>query len=167
MELARSLAVAAVIASGVFPAAAAAQTACPTTTPQVPRFAPPARWVPERAATAVDERYFWYGTADLWTRLPIDGRLGRRDKIFWWHPGYNGAVEPVPAIAISIARFGSAVVREAAGRPTNAFFDNTWSMLTVIDFPEEGCWRVTAAYAGHELTFVARVDRNEPPGSSR
>ena len=30
----------------------------------------------------------------------------------------------------------------------------SWRMLTGVDFPEPGCWQVSADYLGHKLTFV-------------
>jgi hypothetical protein len=135
---------------------ATAQDRCPITTPPTPRFEPPAENNPIPDAT--EPSAFWYGTREFWTRLRIDGRFARRDKMFWWRPGYNGAVEQRPSIAISIRRVGGAVATSVDARSTNAFFGGAWSMLTMFEFPEAGCWEVTATYTGHQIRFVTLVE---------
>lgn len=43
--------------------------------------------------------------------------------------------------------------------PTNAgvIDSDDWYMLVGIDFPYEGCWKVTSRYLGQELSFVVRT----------
>jgi hypothetical protein len=90
-------------------------------------------------------------------RLRRDGSFGRRDKMFWWSSGYRGNVEQRPDFVIAINRLGSGISTVVDGRPTNAHFDGAWSILTMFEFPEPGCWQVTGTYRGTRLAFVVDV----------
>ena len=126
---------------------------CPITTAPAPQFVPPPSFAP-----ALGQHSFWFGTPDLWTELPASGELGRRDnKMFWWHPGFDGSAEPSPNLSLSIEPLDGRTVSFVKARATNAFYDDRWSMLTMVEFPTAGCWKVTGSYQGHSLTFVAAV----------
>jgi hypothetical protein len=103
---------------------------------------------------------FWHGTDALWTWLRMDGRTGRRDKSFWWHPGFRGNIETQPPLRIEATELFSNT-QFASDRATNAGEDEKlggWAMLTMLDFPQAGCWNVTATYQGTSVSYVVAVD---------
>jgi hypothetical protein len=80
-------------------------SACPATSPDM-AFVPPAPY----PAVATQGR-FWYGNAGLWTTLSNDGHWsgvrnehGIFDKVFWWHPGFDGRGEQRPALRVVARR---------------------------------------------------------------
>ena len=98
----------------------------------------------------------WYGTPDLWTSLPVDGRHVRR-KSFWLSQHFpGGGVEEKPDISVTWRRLDGSGEPITAGSPgTNAWGSGIgWTMLAGIDPVEAGCWEVTATYKGHELSYV-------------
>jgi hypothetical protein len=147
----------------VTPPADAATASCRATQPPVPAFQPPSDEAPHppdpAAAKQWEERWFWYGSPQLWTQLPRGEHFARRDKIFWWSAGYRdrARVEQRPNIVVTISRVGSGVTTAINELPTHAGFDGATALLTMVDFPEPGCWQVTANYRGNRLAFVADV----------
>ena len=105
-------------------------------------------------------------TGSLWTQLPNEGvwrGLPRRDnggyfnKLFLWQQGYNGRSEPEPDIIVVLRRLDVTAPLVSQRGGTNAFFDNTWAMLTGVLFPTQGCWEVTTYHDGQTLTFVLSI----------
>jgi hypothetical protein len=140
------------------PPSSSATASCPATQPPAPAFQPPPDEMPHPADTAQWEaRWFWYGTPQLWTQLHRDGHAGRRDKMFWWSAGYRASVEQRPNLVVTLNRIGSSVSTVVNEPATNAGFDGASSMLTLFEFPEPGCWQVTASYRGNRLAFVVDV----------
>jgi hypothetical protein len=139
----------------------AADDPCSVTKPPVPAFEPPPDEAPKITLAVGNvpqsSDRFWYGTPQLWTSLRRDGQIGRRDKMFWWSAGYRGNVEQRPNLVIAINRVGSGVSTIVDASPTNAHFDDAWSILTMFEFPEPGCWQVTGTYRGHRLSVVADI----------
>jgi hypothetical protein len=142
---------------------AAAEDVCPVTTAPSPPFVPP---VPYRA-NPYDE-HFWYGTNGLWTSLPVEGvwRLPRREdgfyfnKLFLWQEGWDWRKEPYPPgpdIKLVLRRLNGNTSPITSRGGTNAFFDDSWAMLTGVNFPTEGCWEITSFHDGHKLTFVLSI----------
>jgi hypothetical protein len=129
-----------------------AQVPCSVTQPPVPAFVPPAPYSSE-----VSEDTFWFGTPELWTRLPRHAGFAQRDKLFWWRPGYDGRIEQRPNIILTVRQTDSGVTSVVAEPATNAFFDGRWSMLSALIVPKPGCWEVTGTYAGHQVKFVTEV----------
>jgi len=139
------------------------QTAnCPITRVGSPPFSPPAPY-PETAPPGT----FWYGTEGLWTMLRVDGtwqRLphnanGFRQKVFWWHPGFDGRTEQKPELTVMGRRLngeGSFTRLPPATNASNAGFGG-WTILTGIDVPTTGCWELTGSYRGNTLTFVVSI----------
>jgi len=100
---------------------------------------------------------FWYGAPMLWTQLRADGSAARRDKSWWWHPGFDGRVESHPDLQVAaIERFSN--IRIGAPRATNALLPDGWAMLTMLDFPMAGCWDVAATYQGASVIYVVTVN---------
>jgi hypothetical protein len=139
----------------------AADFVCPVTKPPSPAFVPPA---PYRGNAGQDA--FWYGDKDLWTLLPADGTWhglpfhvseGYFNKLFLWKPGFDGRKEEQPDITVVRRRLDAVAPAYTTHYGTNAFFDNTWQMLTSAIFPTHGCWEVAASNDNHKLTFVLSI----------
>jgi hypothetical protein len=86
---------------------------------------------------------FWYGNTGLWTNLQVDGTLrglnqnaiGLRQKVFWWHPGFDGKSEQKPELTVTGRRLDSAGSFVQSPPATNAF--DGWAILGLI-FPLSG-----------------------------
>lgn len=98
----------------------------------------------------------WVGTPDLWTALPNLGSHVPRKSMWWSQHFPGGSTEPRPPLRVTWERLDAEVppiVAEAPGTngpsPDSGFF-----MLNGIDPDEPGCWKVTAEYKGHELSYV-------------
>jgi hypothetical protein len=139
---------------------------CPTTQPLGVAFVPPAPYPSAPPERYVDE--FWYGTPELWTMLGTEGtwyalphnKNGYTQKIFWWSKDFDVGKDPYPAFRLTIERLDAEapsspiVVSEEA---TNASADFGTAMLTGVEIPELGCWKITGQYLESELSFVVRV----------
>ena len=138
-----------------------ASKSCPVTVRQEPAFIPPAPY------DALGYKgYFWFGTADLWTSLPQDGIWrdlpknpeGYTQKIFWWRDGYVWTEEQQPNLIVTGEWLDGKSPPIEASRATNAYAEDIGSaMLVGIDFPIEGCWKITGQYGKAELSFVILV----------
>ncbi|MEO1035183.1 MAG: hypothetical protein AAFX44_06435 [Pseudomonadota bacterium] len=106
----------------------------------------------------------WYGSDSLAVVLPADGIWPTTApnaliavKLFWWNAGFEPGMETEMTTGITRIDDGEndAVISSA----TNAYAVSLggWTMLTGIDFPSEGCWRVTGRYRGQELNFVVET----------
>lgn len=122
---------------------------CEITQPTEPGLDVPDGW-PERPSSGL-----WYGTADLWTVLPADGRHVPRKSV-WWSANFpGGSVEPTPDIAVTWQRLDKPAPLIRSNRGTNAFTPEEGSfMIAGIDPPSAGCWKVTASYRGATLSYV-------------
>lgn len=134
---------------------------CPITVPQNPPFVPPAPY-----DSMGFEGEFWYGSDSLWTAVRENGIWetlphnpgGYTQKVFWWRDGYVWTEEPEPALSITAERLdGPAPVLRGSGA-TNAYAADIGSaMLTGVDLPTLGCWKITGQYRNEELSFVVWV----------
>jgi hypothetical protein len=70
---------------------------------------------------------------------PVTARISEAQN------AYIPLVQPEPPLTKSEA---DALKREAEMSPER------WRMLTGVDFPEPGCWQISADYLGHKLAFV-------------
>ena len=137
--------------------------ACPVTKPPAQPFIPaPPHW------TDHGPDQFWYGTDSLWTLLGVPGtwnirgnvlesKDGYSTKLTYWRRGFDWRRDK-PELTV----FAKRIDHEApvvAADPTNAVFVATDkpAMMTGIDIPSIGCWRITAQYRGDELSFVVSV----------
>jgi hypothetical protein len=127
---------------------------CRATPPPVPAFTPPLPYSP----APFGDTSFLVGTQDLWVSLPGQPWHGLRHKLFWWRPGFDGAREQRPALALTLRPVNSAVTSSVDRTATNAQFGGEWSMLILVDFPAPGCWEVRGSYGGHSVTFVTSVE---------
>lgn len=132
-------------------------TGCPLTKPD-PTFISPDGYQPP-AGNA------WYGSAFLYTALPLDGlvwrglestELGLDKKTFWLRRGYSSGQEPRPEIYVTGSRLDGPG-RLGFGPGTNAGTEFGAAMLVGIEFPEAGCWRLTAHYGNNALPVVVWV----------
>ncbi|HUZ02529.1 MAG TPA: hypothetical protein VMU89_19450, partial [Thermomicrobiaceae bacterium] len=152
--------------------AAEVPSTCPVTLPANPAFMPP---VPYRGTPAYGTQ-FWYGTAALWTALPLGGtwdglpQQGSAyfQKVFWWDPDYPALLSQDPArwgfadFTVTGRRLDGNAPPLAADRATNATDGNGTSILVGVTFPTAGCWEVTGEYQGHDLSFVIWVGGDTP-----
>ena len=106
----------------------------------------------------------WYGSEALAVILPPDGRWGITGpnariavKLFVWSAGFKPGMEHNLSVRIE----------PLSGQPNDAVVDGVtnaeakslggWTMLTGIDFPSVGCWRLTLEYLGQSLSFVVET----------
>jgi hypothetical protein len=136
--------------------------ACPVTKPPAQPFVPPPPYWTDHSPDG-----FWYGTESLWTLLGVEGTWpihnnvlesqgAYRTKLTYWRRGFDWRREPKSELIVIAKRLD----REApivAADPANAVFVTTPAMMTGIDIPSIGCWRITAQYRGNELSFVVSV----------
>lgn len=124
---------------------------CEITQPTEPGLAAPDGW-PEHPPT----NDVWYGTADLWTVLPVDGSSPAGRKSVWWSAKFpGGSVEPTPDIDVIWQRLDKPAALVRSNRGNSAFIpDHGWFMIAGIDPPSAGCWKVTASYRGATLSYV-------------
>jgi hypothetical protein len=118
---------------------------------------------------ASDVYYAWYGSERLAVSLPSNGRwrgMGPkhnfRNKFWVWRRGYEPVGEAKPDLSFTgVKLFGNAPERMENRTATNAYGGGWSSMLALLEFPNAGCWQVTATYvhAGirEELTFTVDV----------
>jgi hypothetical protein len=151
------------------------ESACPTTTAQDPLFGAD---IPG-----------WYGTNALAVSLPESGKWPTTrpgaligEKVFWRSSGFRPGTES--KLRIEIANLRGGPVTGTISAATNAYLGNDaggrtseedpsaivqelvtaadgWFMLTGIDFPEPGCWEISAEYLGQTLTFVVETVRTD------
>ncbi len=84
-------------------------------------------------------------------------------KVFWYSSGFEPGMERNFAGRIERIDEGGPDDAVLSG-PTNAGGESlgAWTILTGIDFPSAGCWRITGEYLGQSLTFVVEtVDYRE------
>lgn len=138
---------------------------CPVTVRPIPSFVPPEPYLQKPA-----DGEFWYGTEGLWTWLVTDGRWhglphnenGYRQKVFFWHRGYDWGQEPHPALTITGRRLdGETLPLHLDDYANMAFVPSraAAAMVTAFEVPTLGCWELTAQYHSDSLTFVVWVSR--------
>lgn len=142
--------------------AAGQGAACPATTAPLASFA-----VPEPYPATPPSSSFWHGDERFWTMLQPGGtwshlprnQQGFRQKVFWWYPGFDGAIEARPDLRVFGRRIDGPESFVYKGPATNAHHEDFggWAILTAIDVPTAGCWELTGLYRGESVTFVVRV----------
>lgn len=132
---------------------------CPVTIAENASFQAPEPFSP----TAPWKGLFWYGSERLWTALHADGvwaglpdnTSGYTQKIMWWSDSYVLKDELEPALVVSGRRLDEKSEPLTFYGATNAMADDIGeAMLTGVDFPSLGCWKITGQYKKSELTFV-------------
>jgi hypothetical protein len=125
---------------------------CPVTKPSEHPFVPPAPY-PSYKNT-------WIGTSKLWTFVPGDGIWdGVRQKLFWWHEGYDWRVENPPQLTLTAERIDAPASHIKAPH-ANAGWTNDKEHAFIVDgfdLPTVGCWKITGEYKGERLSYIVWV----------
>ena len=136
---------------------------CDVTKP-VPAFVPP-----EGELLKAPFGSAWFGRAALYTALDPDGEVwsglprteaGLGQKTFWWSVDWQPDDEPTPAIHVTGERLDAPGTLEAGPGTNASAFDIGTAMLVGVDFPEPGCWRLTASYRDASLYYTVLVAPN-------
>jgi hypothetical protein len=139
-------------------------TSCPISVPPKPEFVPPS--IPFLSPLASFPNEFWFGSEHLWTAIPNDAIWyslphnpeGYTQKIFWWSDLFSLKDEPKPELIVTGQRLDAKAPPLNASKATNAYGgDIGEAMLTGVDFPTLGCWKITGQYKKSELSFVVWI----------
>lgn len=62
-------------------------------------------------------------------------------------------------LTVKVESLDGSPTKARIDRPTSAFAESLGAatMLTGIDFPDPGCWRISAEYLSQELTFIVET----------
>jgi hypothetical protein len=110
---------------------------------------------------------FWFGSEHLWTILPNDGiwsglplnSTGYTQKVFWWSDLFSFDNEPEPKLSVTGERLDQKAPPLKVSKANNASAaDIGTAMLVGVDFPTEGCWRITGDYKKTSLQFTVWVE---------
>ena len=154
---------------------------CPVTKPPLMAFIPPSPYPTELPADS-----FWFGTANLWTNLRMDGTWkglpvwtkeemkelleervaphyrptdsAYRNKLFWWHEGFDWRTEDVN-LTLTGRRLDAPAPPLTTEGANNGWTDDSHHpfMVAGIFIPTPGCWQITGDYKGDRLTFVVLI----------
>jgi hypothetical protein len=134
---------------------------CPITQPPDTPFIPPAPYTDLKFPGE-----FLIGTNTLWTVVRDDGVWealphnsgGYTQKIVWWSEGYSWTDEPEPDLVITGERLdGEAPSVEFSGASNAYAADIGSAIMSGVDLPTLGCWKITGKYKDAELSFVVWV----------
>jgi hypothetical protein len=137
--------------------------ACPVTKPPAQPFVPPPPYWKDNGRDQ-----FWYGTESLWTLLGVSGtwnidgnilesKNAYRTKLTYWRRDLDWRKEK-PELTVVAKRLDSKAPIAAADHANTVFVTTDKpAMMTEIDIPSFGCWKITAQYHGNELSFVVSV----------
>lgn len=129
-----------------------ATTDCPITIPDGDFTPPPSHPAVPSTAESGD---VWYGKAELFTVLPVDGEYPHRKSVWWSSEFPGGSEEEQPPITVTWTRLDDPTVTHTHAPGTNAYTGaDGWFMIAGIDPDEAGCWEVEASYKGATLTYV-------------
>lgn len=136
---------------------------CPVTQQPAEPFIPPDPYSPAYPY----DGYVWYGTPELWTDIPVDGRWyglpysegkGYTQKIVFWNESYDWQSEPQPEFTLTGQRLDGDASSFKTDHATNGYHPDVGAfILTGVELPTLGCWEITGRYQGAELTFVVWV----------
>jgi hypothetical protein len=138
---------------------------CPVTKASAAPFVPP---LPYANAPLGDES--WFGSPQLWTVLPRSGVWKGlphytpsdptfRQKSPWWREGYRGQASE-PSLTVTGERLDAAAPPLRSDHASIVWEEDKPDqpfMMTGLNFPTVGCWRVTGHSAGHDLSYVVWV----------
>jgi hypothetical protein len=141
-----------------------ASDSCPVTKPSLMAFIPPSPYPTELPADS-----FWFGNEKLWTSLLMDGTWNSlshyeptdiRNKLFWWHEGYDWRTENPPNLTVTGKRLDAPAPSLTTDEHANAGWGNDSNhpfMVAGVFIPTLGCWQISGDYKGDKLTFVVLV----------
>ena len=139
---------------------------CPLTSPTPGDFTPPLPY-PEEPPALYNAA--WYGTDQLWTMIGLQGEAWHglphddgtyTQKLLWWREGLDPLAEPSPALRVTASRLDAPILTiEGAFPATHGIRGDIGNfMLTGIDLPSPGCWRITGSYQTAQLSYIVWVD---------
>ncbi|HEY6598293.1 MAG TPA: hypothetical protein VIZ30_03235, partial [Pseudomonadales bacterium] len=78
-------------------------------------------------------------------------------KLFWWSQGFEPGMES--EMHVTLADLGKPDQSAKTLRTSNAKAPSLggWTMLTGIDLPYAGCFRISGSYRGAALSFVVQA----------
>ena len=126
---------------------------CPVTVPDQPGLVPPESHPPE---SSLDDSV-WYGSAELWTVLFVDGSYEPRKSVWWSENFSDPGLEPSPDIAVVWHRLDESVddiTNGSVGGTNGSTPGDGLFMIAGIDPLTDGCWEVTATYKGAMLSYT-------------
>ena len=142
--------------------AGAAPQSCPVAQPPGKSFVPPSPYPTQSGPDG-----FWFGGEKLWVQLPTNGTwrhlphyrpsdTAYRQKIQWWRRGYDWRTDNPSKLVVTGERLDSPAPRLVAQSNGSGVTGQAF-IMSGLDIPTLGCWRITGDYAGDKLTFVILV----------
>ncbi|KAA3637329.1 MAG: hypothetical protein DWP92_07970 [Armatimonadetes bacterium] len=129
---------------------------CIATRPPTPGLTPPERWP---ATPSIAPESLWYGTADLWTVLPVNGRYEERKSVWWSQNFTDAGIESFPDIDVTLRRTDRDASPIVGDGGTNASTAKD-GLFMIANAPAQltrGCWSITGTYKGATLNYVVDV----------
>jgi hypothetical protein len=81
-----------------------------------------------------------------------------RTKLTYWRWGFDWRKESEPELTVFAKRLDREAPVVVAETAHTVFVPSERAgMMTAIDIPSVGCWKIAAQYRGHELSFVVSV----------
>lgn len=137
---------------------------CPITFPDDAPFTP-ATEIPEGPPASFQAtwygtpelRTFVYDTGQIWEGLPANATGSLTQKTFWWSVDYVSSIE-IPDINVTAEYLDAGPTIEASRITSGGNAELGIFMIAGFDFPQVGCWGVTAEYRGATVSYVAWVE---------
>lgn len=114
------------------------------------------------------EGFIWVGSPALAAQVPESGHWtgmgpdhNYRDKWWLWREGFDAYQESKPELFVFAKKLDTEAQSFSLPHATTGIYgpshDRRHRILTLLEFPEPGCWEVNATYQGAELQFVFLV----------
>ena len=114
------------------------------------------------------DKFAWMGTGQLAALLPKDGiwrGMGAeqdfRDKSWWWYQGLDFRGDTKPELTIRLTQLEPNQLNVVVHDVTHGYTPDWASLLTLLEFPEAGCWRVEGTTESTSLSFVLQVGESD------
>ena len=114
----------------------------------------------------------WYGSDALAVLIAKNGRwygmgpdYNYRNKFWWWSASFDLRAENQPKLVITANRLDAPAAEVRIPKATNAILSNGNAMLSGMEFPSDGCWKITGEYKGQVLSIVVLVEEEPEPDS--
>ncbi|MEZ4515799.1 MAG: hypothetical protein R3C44_02805 [Chloroflexota bacterium] len=102
-----------------------------------------------------------YGQVCNWTAVgipPLSEGSGYGQKVVFWDEEYDWITNQQPELTLTGRRLDGKAPRVEVDHATNGYTPEFGPfMLTGVEIPTTGCWEITGAYEGTELSFVVWV----------
>ncbi len=146
-------------------AARSGSSACVPTLAPNPPFVPPAPYDSLHHSDA-----FWYGTAELWTDIAVDGVWhitsnsdtggGYVTKLVFWTKSFDWRKEGEPQLIVTARQTDHDSPSVSAAHAHAVFVTGKYpAMMTGIRIPSLGCWEITSHYRSSAVTFTVSVQQ--------